>query len=289
MQIKNQLRFAVSALAATILYSAPSFAQPLAMNDPGFFFPGSIFQQVVREPAPQAYATPDESVTDEPAGVVDERFRRQMVNYNTSEAPGTIVIDTPNTYLYLRARQRPRDALRHRRRPRRLHLGRHADRRPQGGMAGLASAGGDDRAPAVSAALHGRRPGQSARRARHVSRQHACIASTAPTRRTTIGQRVSSGCIRLTNDDVTDLFNRVKVGAKVVVLPMNGRSVAQTQRPAPVRAERVLVLRSAAPGCDLVHRRPLVDGAVFAGPRLVGVAPVLIHTLQSVEAKGARH
>jgi lipoprotein-anchoring transpeptidase ErfK/SrfK len=30
---------------------------------------------------------------------------------------------------------------------------------------------------------------------------------------------VSSGCIRLTNDDVTDLYNRVQVGAKVVVLP----------------------------------------------------------------------
>jgi hypothetical protein len=30
---------------------------------------------------------------------------------------------------------------------------------------------------------------------------------------------VSSGCIRLTNDDVTDLYNRVQVGAKVIVLP----------------------------------------------------------------------
>ena len=39
-------------------------------------------------------------MTEEPAGVVDERFRRQVVAYNTSEAPGTIVIDTPNTYLY---------------------------------------------------------------------------------------------------------------------------------------------------------------------------------------------
>jgi lipoprotein-anchoring transpeptidase ErfK/SrfK len=29
---------------------------------------------------------------------------------------------------------------------------------------------------------------------------------------------VSSGCIRMTNDDVVDLYNRVKVGAKVVVL-----------------------------------------------------------------------
>ena len=35
----------------------------------------------------------------------------------------------------------------------------------------------------------------------------------------TIGQRVSSGCIRLTNDDVTDLYTRVKVGTRVVVLP----------------------------------------------------------------------
>ena len=33
----------------------------------------------------------------------------------------------------------------------------------------------------------------------------------------TIGQAVSSGCIRMTNDDVTDLYDRVKVGTKVVV------------------------------------------------------------------------
>ncbi len=34
----------------------------------------------------------------------------------------------------------------------------------------------------------------------------------------TIGQAVSSGCIRMTNDDVIDLYSRVKVGAPVVVL-----------------------------------------------------------------------
>jgi lipoprotein-anchoring transpeptidase ErfK/SrfK len=34
----------------------------------------------------------------------------------------------------------------------------------------------------------------------------------------TIGQAVSSGCIRMTNDDVTDLYERVKIGTKVVVL-----------------------------------------------------------------------
>jgi hypothetical protein len=39
----------------------------------------------------------------------------------------------------------------------------------------------------------------------------------------TIGQRVSSGCIRLTNENVIDLANRVSIGAKVVVLPDSGR------------------------------------------------------------------
>ncbi len=45
----------------------------------------------------------------------------------------------------------------------------------------------------------------------------------------TIGQRVSSGCIRLTNEDVDDLFNRVTIGTKVVVLPDNGH-VARKRR-----------------------------------------------------------
>ena len=34
----------------------------------------------------------------------------------------------------------------------------------------------------------------------------------------TIGQAVSSGCIRMRNEDVIDLYERVKVGTKVVVL-----------------------------------------------------------------------
>jgi len=33
----------------------------------------------------------------------------------------------------------------------------------------------------------------------------------------TIGTAVSSGCIRMTNDDVTDLYTRAKVGTKVIV------------------------------------------------------------------------
>ena len=43
----------------------------------------------------------------------------------------------------------------------------------------------------------------------------------------TIGKFVSSGCIRLTNEDVADLFSRVDVGAKVVVLPKNAPVMAR--------------------------------------------------------------
>jgi len=39
----------------------------------------------------------------------------------------------------------------------------------------------------------------------------------------TIGGQVSSGCIRLVNEDVIDLYTRVHVGTKVVVLPMSVR------------------------------------------------------------------
>jgi lipoprotein-anchoring transpeptidase ErfK/SrfK len=54
---------------------------------------------------------------------------------------------------------------------------------------------------------------------------------------TTIGKQVSSGCIRLTNDDVTDLYNRVQVGAKVIVLPQSAPS--QTAQHAPAQGERI--------------------------------------------------
>jgi lipoprotein-anchoring transpeptidase ErfK/SrfK len=37
----------------------------------------------------------------------------------------------------------------------------------------------------------------------------------------TIGKQVSSGCIRMLNEDVIDLYARVNVGTKVVVLPMH--------------------------------------------------------------------
>jgi hypothetical protein len=53
---------------------------------------------------------------------------------------------------------------------------------------------------------------------------------------TTIGKFVSSGCIRLTNEDVEDLFSRVQVGAKVIVLPKNGSH--KSAKPIEARRDR---------------------------------------------------
>jgi len=171
-------------------------------------------------------------VTEEPSGVVQERFRRQLVAYNTSEAPGTIVIDTPNTYLYL------------------VLGGGRAIRYGIGvGREGFTWAGTQSiarkqewpdwhppaamiaRQPYLPRFMAGGPGNPLGARAMYLGNTEYRIHGTnAPS---TIGQRVSSGCIRLTNEDVSDLFDRVSVGAKVVVLPMNGHGLAQSQRPAP--------------------------------------------------------
>ena len=52
----------------------------------------------------------------------------------------------------------------------------------------------------------------------------------------TIGTFISSGCIRLTNEDVTDLYSRVKVGTRVVVLAGKSPPTAAVTPPAPAAA-----------------------------------------------------
>ena len=94
-------------------------------------------------------------------------------------------------------------------------------------MAGLASASRDAVASALSAAHDRGRPGNplGARAMYIAGTQYRIHGTNAPS---TIGKRVSSGCIRLTNEDVVDLFNRVQVGAKVIVLPQT--AVAQVRQ-----------------------------------------------------------
>jgi hypothetical protein len=72
----------------------------------------------------------------------------------------------------------------------------------------------------------------------------------------TIGKFVSSGCVRLTNEDVTDLFSRVDVGTKVVVLPKTGTPHFEakgtvTLRPTATAAPHPVAVRSGRQAMNL--------------------------------------
>src|SRR6185369_13314553 len=86
-----------AALATTVICATPAFSQSLAIYETQTF-PNSIFREVLpAERAAPRYETavPSDHEVDAP---VAAHLRRQIVNYPTREAPGTVVIDTPNTY-----------------------------------------------------------------------------------------------------------------------------------------------------------------------------------------------
>src|SRR5262245_59764845 len=80
---------AVASIAASLTFSSAS-ANP---------FEAIFGPHRPQAPAP-AYAYAPSSPTEE-TGEVRADLKRQIVSYRTNEAPGTIVVDTPNTYLYL--------------------------------------------------------------------------------------------------------------------------------------------------------------------------------------------
>lgn len=149
--------------------------------------------------------------------VLDPKFERQEVAYNGPHRPGTIVIDTPSKFLYLV--QDNGRALRYG-----IGVGR-----PGFEWAGVKSitrkAEWPDWTP--PAAMLKRRPdlprfmpggadNPMGARAMYLGSSLYRIHGTNEPH--TIGQAVSSGCIRMTNDDVTDLYNRVRVGMRVIVI-----------------------------------------------------------------------
>src|SRR6266481_2343225 len=92
--IRLNTRLAAVALGAlaigTIAFSASAAAAPLPL------FPFFMTPPTEAAPPPvQAAPSQEEGTVIMPA-----RLKRQVVNYATREAPGTIIIDTPNTYLY---------------------------------------------------------------------------------------------------------------------------------------------------------------------------------------------
>jgi hypothetical protein len=76
----------------------------------------------------------------------------------------------------------------------------------------------------------------------------------------TIGTFVSSGCIRLTNEDVMDLYTRIKVGTRVVVLPGKPPATAAATTPPATAGAPPAAPTSVAPSI------PPSSGAVTSAP-----------------------
>jgi lipoprotein-anchoring transpeptidase ErfK/SrfK len=148
---------------------------------------------------------------------IDPKFDRQVVAYDGDEKPGTVIIDTPNKFLYLVADSGK--ALRYGigvGRPGFTWSGVHTitamhewpDWRPPPEMIA--------RQPGLPRYMPGGIGNPLGARAMYLgSTLYRIHGSNEPW---TIGQNVSSGCIRMRNADVEDLYGRVKVGTKVVVM-----------------------------------------------------------------------
>ena len=149
--------------------------------------------------------------------MIDPRFRKQEVAYDGPHKPGTIIIDTPQRFLFLV--QPNGRALRYG-----IGVGR-----PGFSWAGMKTVSRKaewpnwtpppemlKRRPDLPRFMPGGPENPMGARALYLGSSLYRIHGTNEPH--TIGQAVSSGCIRMTNDDVTDLYERVRVGAKVLVI-----------------------------------------------------------------------
>ena len=212
---RRAVAFGALAIGSIAFSGSAMAAQPAPL------FPFFLAPPTQVEPAPSVEAAPSEdegAVFELPA-----RLRRQVVSYATREAPGTVIIDTPNTYLYYVLGNGK--AIRYG-----IGVGREGftwsgtetitrkaewpDWTPPPEMIA--------RQPYLPRHMAGGPGNPLGARAMYLGGTIYRIHGTnAPG---TIGTRVSSGCLRLTNQDVIDLYSRVNVGTKVIVLPMDRRA-----------------------------------------------------------------
>jgi lipoprotein-anchoring transpeptidase ErfK/SrfK len=202
-----------------LVIGAVGFSAPASAAQPALF-PFIIPLPVQSAPA-QVQIAPSEnqgSTIDLPA-----RFKRQVVSYATREAPGTIIIDTPNTYLYYVLGNG--QAIRY-------GIGVGRDGFTWSGTQSITKkaewpnwtppAEMIARQPYLPRFMAGGPGNPLGARAMYLGGTVYRIHGTnAPS---TIGTHVSSGCIRLTNEDVSDLYSRVNVGTRVIVLPIDRRA-----------------------------------------------------------------
>jgi lipoprotein-anchoring transpeptidase ErfK/SrfK len=210
----NTSRFIRTAAAIATVVAAATFSSTASAN------PFLLFAPL--QPLPQA---PVERAMPEDQSEAPANFRRQVVDYRTHEAPGTIIIDTSNTHLYFVLGNGK--AIRYG-----IGVGREGftwsgtqtvsrkaewpDWTPPAEMIA--------RQPYLPRYMAGGPGNPLGARAMYLGNTIYRIHGTNDP--STIGGRVSSGCIRLTNQDVVDLYSRVNIGTKVIVLPMHARSVA---------------------------------------------------------------
>ncbi|MBM3530895.1 MAG: L,D-transpeptidase [Alphaproteobacteria bacterium] len=230
MSVFRTLRRAALIVAATAAGGGSALAQPLAMTEP--VFPQSLFDRVMVEPrAPQSDF--DRSIEREPQAGTPAHLHRQTVAYPSQHAPGTVVIDTANTYLYFvldGAR-----AIRYG-----IGVGREgftwsgtqAISRKQEWPDWHPPAEMIARQPYLPRYMAGGPGNPLGARALYLGSTLYRIHGTSEP--DSIGRRVSSGCIRMLNEDVTDLYNRVGIGTRVVVLQDARRAPSNVAR-APVR------------------------------------------------------
>ncbi len=144
------------------------------------------------------------------------RFKKRIVSYETAEKPGTIIIDTGKRYLFLVIGDGKavrygvgvgREGFAWKGEQRITRKAEWPDWRPPPEMR--------ERQPELPEFVEGGPGNPLGARAMYLgSSQYRIHGTLYPD---TIGMAVSSGCIRLTNDDVSDLYEKVKIGAKVIV------------------------------------------------------------------------
>jgi lipoprotein-anchoring transpeptidase ErfK/SrfK len=145
------------------------------------------------------------------------QFQRQVVAYRGNEKPGTIIIDTPSKYLYLV--QGGGRAIRYGigvGRPGFEWAGRKTVSMKREWPSWRPPAEMRKRRPDLPKFMDGGPDNPLGARALYLGSSLYRIHGTNEPH--TIGQAVSSGCIRMLNKDVVDLYSRVPVGAPVIVI-----------------------------------------------------------------------
>jgi lipoprotein-anchoring transpeptidase ErfK/SrfK len=179
---------------------------------------------------------PEDQPETGPVKSLPPQFRRTTISYQTKEPAGTIIVDTPHTYLYLV-----------------LGNGKAMRYGIGVGREGFTWSGAEkvtkmaewpdwhppeemiERQPYLPRFMAGGDGNPLGARALYLGETLYRVHGT--NQPSTIGTFVSSGCIRLTNDDITDLYSRVHIGTRVVVLPGKEPS-SPPQRPQAGTAEK---------------------------------------------------